>query len=161
MAFSVWFLFSVVLNLSHLSSFKSQQQSRAFTFTLTFPDSSSVPSDPPPSTGRPGSAAAGPHLLRRVRPAQRVQRACLGRPAEGVWGLEFLHGPGRRARLDRRLGGRRLRRSGVISEDESGGTGSGRGPPPWTAGSDCGGAWPPADDPADTGVKAGAPPQVE
>lgn len=69
----VWLLFSVVLNLPHLSSFKSQQQSRAiaaFTFTLTFPDSSSVPLDPPPTAGRP--------VLTRVRPGPRVHRACLG-----------------------------------------------------------------------------------
>ena len=57
----------------------------------------------------------------------------------------------RRARLDGRLGRKEAAPERGVSEDESGGTGSGRGLPPGTASSEHGGAWPPADDPADTG----------
>ena len=98
----VWLLFSVVLNLPHLSSFKSQQQSRAiaaFTFTLTFPDSSSVPLDPPPTAGRPGA-----HVSPASAPgAPRLPRLTRG-GGLGACGLISSRERDRRARLDRRLG---------------------------------------------------------
>lgn len=105
----VWFLFSVVLNLSHLSSFKSQQQSpasAACTFTVTFPDSSPVPLDPPPTTGGPRPPAAGQSAHGSPAGAPGAPRLPRLTRAGGLgpWVLISFSERDRRARLDRRLG---------------------------------------------------------